>query len=119
MLVLRPLEDRLDRESNTFTIDEVNEFFDKNKKRGTKTIEALKGVIDNIDINFNTKIGREILKDDIERFQYLLTKIIIEEANEAERAEFRAVRSRLDRISKRLDIFTESLKNVGGNHGRR
>lgn len=118
MHATKQLEQTLDRIGSTFTVEEITGFLDKQKKRGVRTVEALKGVIDNIDVNFNTHLGREIMTDDIMRFESLLSKVIIEEATPGDIAELRVIKGRLKTMSKRLDIFMDSLKKVGGNNGR-
>jgi hypothetical protein len=108
----------MDRTGNVFSQEELLTFLENNKKRGAKSLEALREVIENIDANFNHPLGRELLHDDMLRFNYLLTKIIKEDANEYDRAEFRVVKSRLDNISQRMDIYLNSLKKIGGQDGR-
>jgi cytidylate kinase len=103
---------------NTFTMQDIVNFFERQKKRGIKTVEALKEVVDNIDVNFNTQVGREVMIDDINRYEMLLTKVIKEEANDNDRAEMRVILSRLGKINRRLDTFTKSLKSIGGTNGR-
>lgn len=102
----------MDRVGNQFTTEELLIFLDRQKKSGMRTIDSLRSVIENIDINFNHPVGRELLKDDIDRFELLLSKIVKEESTEFDRAEFRVIKSRLAKISQRMDTYLAGLKKI-------
>jgi hypothetical protein len=95
-----------------FTIEEVVNFFRKNRVAGSKSLEQLEKVSKNISVNFNTDIGREILLDDINKFNELLEKIIREEETPQEKAEFRVIRGRLDKLNQRLNVFLKSIGKI-------
>jgi len=58
-------------------------------------------------------VGQLLLKDSIDKMDSILTKIINEEADERDRAEYRVLKSILDVWCHRVDTYTKTLN--GGN----
>lgn len=59
-----------------------------------------------------TEIGTLLLKDAVDRSEFLLSKIIDEKATEQEKAEFRALKGILDRWADRVDVYLKNLEKV-------
>ena len=99
---------------NVISIEEMVDFLDSQKKRGSRLLQSLEKVIPNIEATFQTKIGQELLKDDLERYDLLLVKLINEEADAEEKAEIRVLKRRLAMLTARIGIFMEGLKKARG-----
>lgn len=99
---------------NVISIEEMVDFLDSQKKRGSRLLSSLEKVIPNIEATFQTKIGQELLKDDLERYDFLLIKLINEEADAEEKAEIRVLKRRLAMLTVRINVFMEGLKKARG-----
>jgi len=99
---------------NVISIEDMAEFLASQKKRGSRLLKNLETSIPNIEVNFSTKLGQEILKDDLERYDILLSKVIAEEANEEDRAELRVLKRRFALLSARISVVMEGLKKMRG-----
>jgi len=104
--------------ANTISIDDFTKFIEEQKGRGKRLIKSLNNVLPNIEVNFNTTIGNEILKDDLERFDLLITKVIQEEATDEDRAEIRYLKRRFAILSARVDIVMDGLRKMRGTDER-
>ena len=100
------------RLGRTISIEDAVEFVEGQRKRGSRLLKPLARAIPNIEALFKTNLGNELLKDDLDQFDFLLCKIIDEEATPEERAEFRVIRRRLSIIAERLSTFMEGLKQM-------
>lgn len=93
------------------SITEVEKFLLDNGKRGSMTIKLLAKLSPFIQA-MNSPIGREILKDDIDRHEELLNKIYNENATPQEMAEFRFLKGRLQTISQRFSQYVSKAQEV-------
>lgn len=65
---------------------------------------------------FNTEVGQEILKDAIAHADTLLSKIINEDADEKDKAEYRVYRRLINKWGTKVENYISNLnKAVGGN----
>jgi hypothetical protein len=108
----------VDRLANTVTIDDFTKFMEEQKGRGKRLVKSLNNILPNIEVNFNTTIGNEILKDDLDRYDILLTKLIQEEATDEDRAEIRYLKRRFAILNARVDIAMDALRKMRGTDGR-
>lgn len=97
------------------TIEQVKEYLERNKTRGGVALTVLSKVVDSINVIFNTKVGRELLAEDMNRFEVLLEKICNFEASDYEKAEFWYIRERLVKIANKLEIYLKKLEEIKGN----
>lgn len=81
--------------------------------RGTNALSILGRVYPNLDTVFNHPIGKEILKDDIDRVSELLHKVYLETASPQELAELRYLRlTRIPKIIDRVNSYLKALIEV-------
>lgn len=95
------------------TLRETEEFLKNRGKRGVETIKALAKLQPFVSA-MRSPIGSEILKDDVNRQEELLSKIWNETATDQEKAEFRYLKQRLEKISKRLEEYILKGQEVSG-----
>ena len=77
-------------------------------KKGQRMI-AILGESEELARVFSTEIGKYLLEDAIENMDRLLVKIINEDADEKDRAEYRAYKGIIDRWSARVDAYIKQL----------
>lgn len=97
---------------NDITIEQVKNYLDKNFKRGNLALNALNKTIDGINAIFSTRVGRDILVDDINRFETLLVKLAAQEVSDEEKAEFRYLKERLSKLSHRIEIYLKTMQDI-------
>jgi hypothetical protein len=98
----------------SITVDDLVTISDRLRKSSGRTLKALDNIIPGIQANFNTDIGYQILKDDLDRFESLLILIIKEAAKPEELAEFRVLRNRLGVISNKIDTYLAVTRKAAG-----
>jgi hypothetical protein len=94
--------------------DDIFKFFEKyGDKRGNLTMQILRRQQQFLD-SWNSPLGNDILKMDVNRFEELLQKIVDEKAESQELAEFRYLKTRLDKIYDIINKYSENIKEVRG-----
>jgi DNA-binding PadR family transcriptional regulator len=97
------------------TLKDFQEYINKvGRAQANKVIEIL-GEQNQFYEAFNTPIGRELLKDAVNRVDELNRKIWKEEENDMERAEFRVLKQLISRWSKKIDAYVKNLEVIKGN----
>ena len=86
------------------TLSEIQRYLELTGKKGSLVISILGRLTPQLNSILNNEMGREMLRDDINRLEELLMKIYKEEATEIERAEFRYLKDR------RFPYLIEKLK---------
>ncbi len=95
------------------TLSEVQRYIEIAGKHGAMTLSVLGKIHPQINIILNHDIGKQLLSDDINRMEDLLTKIYKQEANDMELAEFRYLKDkRIPDVLKKLKIYLEKIKEV-------
>mgnify|MGYP001563776288 CR=1 FL=1 len=92
-------------------IEDIAGYLSKAGKRGAHTLDIL-GKYQPFVTAVSSPIGWELLKDDIQRHEELLEKIYNEQADVRELAEFRYLKLRLKKISERISIYLDKLKEI-------
>ena len=98
------------------TVEQATNFLNKTGKRGSKTLSLLGQIIKSIEV-YNTDIGSELIKEDIDRHEYLLTKTyedIITKgvAEQADVIELRYLRNRIIKLANKVNDYVKLLKDV-------
>jgi DNA-binding PadR family transcriptional regulator len=97
------------------TLKDFQEYINKvGRAQANKVIEIL-GEQNQFYEAFNTPIGRELLKDAVNRVDELNRKIWKEEESDMERAEFRVLKQLISRWSKKIDAYVKNLEVIKGN----
>lgn len=104
------MEARLDN----ITKDGVRDYVSKHGRRGQMIVDAISKILPTIQVIFDTEVGREILKEDIERCEMLLEKLIEFDATDEDKVEFRYLRDRIIRLGKKLELFFNYIKDIQG-----
>lgn len=104
------MEARLD----SITKDGVRDYVSKHGRRGQMIVDAISKILPTIQVIFDTEVGREILKEDIERCEMLLEKLIEFDATDEDKVEFRYLRDRIIRLGKKLELFFNYIKDIQG-----
>lgn len=99
------------------TLEHIASFLQKTGKKGALTLDLL-GKLSPFVRAMQSQVGYEILKDDVARHEEILGKIYNEKVSEQELAEFRYLKSRLERISKRITAYLDKLENIGNSMGK-
>jgi hypothetical protein len=90
---------------------ELKEFLVATKS--TNSLSILQNVYPTLNIVFNHPVGKEILRDDINRIQELLIKAYRQVASDSELAELRYLRDyRLPKVINRVNAYLKSLMDV-------
>jgi hypothetical protein len=87
-------------------------YIEKHGRRGQMIIDAVNKILPSLQMIFDTEIGREILKEDIERCEFLLERIVDFKATDEDKIEFRYLRDRIIMLGKKLEVFFDYLKNI-------
>lgn len=95
-------------------ITEYAETIKKLKTRGNATINIVKKDIPFIAAILDTELGRQLLLEDIERFEELLYKAAEIDLNVDERAEFKVLKRRIITFSTRLNRYLNFKENTHG-----
>lgn len=103
---------------DNITKEGIREYVDRHGRRGQMVIDAVSKVLPTLQMIFDTEVGREILKEDIERCEILLVKIVNFDATDEDKIEFRYLRDRIIGLGKKLEVFFNYLKDVGGSYAR-
>lgn len=93
------------------SINDLEHFLLSNGKRASNTISLL-GKLNSFVQAVNSPIGKELLKDDIERHEELLVKLYEENITDQEKAEFRYLKLRIKRVSERLATYVRNVNEV-------
>ena len=96
------------------TVDQLEQFIKRYGRRASHTMSVL-GKYDPFVQAIQTEVGQQLMKDDIDRHEYLLNKVYEEQANDSEFAEFRYLKRRLLTVAERITIWMEAMKSVKNN----
>lgn len=99
---------------DNITKDGVRDYVSKHGRRGQMIVDAISKILPTIQVIFDTEVGREILKEDIERCEMLLEKLIEFDATDEDKVEFRYLRDRIIRLGKKLELFFNYIKDIQG-----
>uniref|UniRef100_A0A6H1Z9F7 Uncharacterized protein n=1 Tax=viral metagenome TaxID=1070528 RepID=A0A6H1Z9F7_9ZZZZ len=103
----------MDKLNLTFSVDEITRFMSLNSRKATRVLSDLGKLIPFIEAVYNSEVGREILKDDIDRYSELFNKVMDLSANDEEKAEYRYLKNtRLPRVTNRLSAFLNLGKEL-------
>ena len=92
--------------------DDIFKYFDKvGERKGNLTLQILRRQQQFIE-TWNSPIGAQILKEDIERHEELLLKTIEETCTPQELAEFRYLKKRIEKICSVINKYEENIKAV-------
>ena len=92
--------------------DDIFQYFEKvGEKRGNLTMQILRRQQQFIDA-WNSPIGMQILKDDVERYEQLVQKTIDETITPQELGEFRYLKKRIERLATVISNYEENVKVV-------
>jgi len=98
----------------TPSLDDISRYLELTGKRGTQTLSILGRYFPFVQSVLGTEVGREILKDDVDRVEELLLKVIKEEETDLERAELRYLRDvRMPKVIKKVKLYLEAIKEIG------
>ncbi|HLE87584.1 MAG TPA: hypothetical protein VI727_07945 [Candidatus Brocadiaceae bacterium] len=92
-------------------LEDIAGFLSKTGKRGAQTLDIL-GKYHPFVTAVSSTLGWELLKDDIQRHEELLEKIYNEQADPQELAEFRYLKLRLRKVSERVTIYLDKMKEI-------
>jgi hypothetical protein len=92
--------------------ESFSEYLEKHGKRGQMVVDGLSGILSELQMIFETSVGKEILKDDVERCEYLVTLIMEEKASDLEKAEFRYLRGRIIGIGEKLSKYLDLVNKI-------
>jgi hypothetical protein len=102
------VEARLDN----ITRDGIRDYVAKHGRRGQMIVDGISKILPTIQIIFDTDVGKEILKEDIEKCELLLEKLIDLDATDEDKVEFRYLRDRIIRLGKKLEMFFNYIKDI-------
>lgn len=95
------------------TLNELERYLTLTGKRGSLAISTLGRLDSYIENVLNSEVGREILKDDVERIEDLLMKTYRGDVTELEKAELRYLRDvRIPKILTKLRNYLEKINEV-------
>jgi len=77
----------------TFSVEEINKFLALNSKKAARVLSDLGKLIPFIEACYSSEFGKELLKDDIQRFTELHGKVMDLEATDDEKAEYRYLKT--------------------------
>ncbi|OHB71486.1 MAG: hypothetical protein A2W23_03145 [Planctomycetes bacterium RBG_16_43_13] len=92
-------------------LEDIAGFLSKSGKRGAQTLDIL-GKYHPFVTAVSSTIGWELLKDDIQRHGELLEKIYNEQSSPQELAEFRYLKLRIKKVSERITIYLDKMKEI-------
>ncbi|MCK5611359.1 hypothetical protein KAR91_56335 [Candidatus Pacearchaeota archaeon] len=93
------------------SLKELETFLSTRKKDAERVLSVL-GKTQGFYEAINTPVGIELLKDATTRMEIILEKMINEEADETERAEFRALRGISIRWMGKISRYNESIDKI-------
>jgi hypothetical protein len=97
------------------SLKDFQEYVNKvGRAKANKVIEIL-GEQNTFYESFNTEIGRELLKDAVNRVDELMKKIWDEKDEEKDRAEFRVLKHIIAQWSKKIDAYVKNLGVIKAN----
>ena len=97
----------------TFNVEEINRFLELTKQKGAQLLSDLGKLVPFIEAVYNSEVGKEILKDDLQKYEELLKKVQNLEATEEEKAEYRYLRNtRLPRVVGRIHAFLKRVEAI-------
>lgn len=95
-----------------FSVQEVERFLStRKKKEGERVFKAL-GKTQGFFQAINTPLGQEILSSVVERMEIILERIINEEADAKEKAEFRVLRNITSEWSDKINTFQKAAAEI-------
>lgn len=102
----------MDRINLSFSVEEISRFMELAGRRGKKVLEEISSLAPFINAVYNSEVGKEILKDDVNRYAELLDKVKNINATVEEQAEYKYLRGRLVRVSGRLNEYISNISKV-------
>ena len=92
--------------------DDIFKYFEKyGEKRANLTVHILREQQKFIDA-WNSEIGKQLLKKDIDDHERILRKIIDETCPPEELAEFRVLKRRIDKILDVINNYEDNIKTI-------
>jgi hypothetical protein len=99
-------------EIENLTTSELTRFLELTDKRGAQILSYLGKYSKHLDAILETEAGREILLYDIERLKILGDKVLSEDADDKELAEYRYLKKRLAFEADILKKYNKHLEQV-------
>ena len=98
--------------SSEFSINELESFLSRRKKKeGERVFKAL-GRTQSFFQAINTPLGQELLSSVVERMEIILERIISEDADNKEKAEFRVLRNITSEWSEKINTFQKAKEEI-------
>lgn len=91
----------------------VEVFLRRHGSSGARVLSAL-GKQSHLIRALETEVGKALLEDSVNRMDVLLLKIINEESNEKDRAEYRVLKDLTSRWASKITAYFTNLNKVGG-----
>jgi hypothetical protein len=91
---------------------EVLEYLERGGARASKVLSKLGQLDSHLHVNLETEFGREILKEDVDRLDILFEMVYNQKAKKEDFAEFKYLRDRINRLSHRLSLYNDGLKQI-------
>ena len=96
---------------DNLTPNDIERFVAKEGKKAQRTLSIL-GKNEQLLKAINTPIGRELLNDAVVNIDRLLEKIINEDADEKDRADYRALRTLTLKWTEKIHAYQDALHKV-------
>lgn len=93
-------------------LQEIEDFRRRFGRKADKTIETLAALDKQISSALSSTIGKEVLQDDLRRYDELLFKAAKESLSVDERAEFNYVFKRLQVISNKINDYLDKINKI-------
>jgi len=101
----------MDYEDPTF--DEIEKFLEQTRTKGAKILSVLGKISPEVNVLFNTEVGREILKEDIYRIEELMEKIANFQSTPEDLAELRYLNKvRMPKVLGKLKKYIDGVKLI-------
>jgi len=91
--------------------EQLENYLQRGRKRAIDVVAAL-GQLDKYLDAVSTEVGQELLRDDVEDFERLLGKIAEESATPEEKAEYRVIKRRIQKMASRIDAYNKYAEEV-------
>lgn len=95
-----------------FSVSELENFLSRRKKKEGERVFKSLGRTQSFVNAINTPLGQEILTTVIERMENILEKIINENSDDKERAEFRVLRNITSEWSEKINTFNKAKEEI-------
>lgn len=91
---------------------DIRDYLEKDGRKASQVLERLGKLDSNLHINLRTEFGREILEEDINRLDLLFCSVAEETATPKELAEFRYLKDRIDRLSRKITAYNSGVAAI-------